>query len=406
MSSITPVSTLPPTVRGSQATARRIRALVIGVISFLTLIDLFAAQAILPSLAAAYDATPAEMGVAVNASTFGMAVSGLLVALFSRRINRRKGIWVSLSLLAVPTLLLATMPDLATFTVLRVLQGVFMSASFTLTVAYLAEQCSAEEKAGALAAYVTGNVASNFLGRLMSAAIADHLGLSANFAILAGLNLAGALLVFYSLRGVTPMMADAGPRPPIFAAWAEHLRNPLLRPAFLLGFLILFVFIGAFTYVNFLLVAEPLALDAMQLGFVYFVFLPSIITTPLAGRAVQRFGSRPTFLGALALALFSLPLLLLPSLSAVLLGLVLVAVGTFFAQAAATGYVSSAATGDRGAASGLYLASYYCGGLFGSAVLGQLFSLFGWPATVAGLVVALLLALVCATRLATPRGHR
>lgn len=37
-----------------------------------------------------------------------------------------------------------------------------------------------------------------------------------------------------------------------------------------------------------------------MVGLVYFVFLPSIITTPLAGRAVERFGTRPT-LGSIVL---------------------------------------------------------------------------------------------------------
>ena len=68
-----------------------------------------------------------------------------------------------------------------------------------------------------------------------------------------------------------------------------------------------------------------------------------------------------------------LPLMLAPDLAAVLIGLVLVGVGTFFAQATATGFVSRAATVDRGSASGIYLASYFLGGIVGSAVLGQLF---------------------------------
>ena len=56
--------------------------------------------------------------------------------------------------------------------------------------------------------------------------------------------------------------------------------------------MILFAFIGTFTYVNFVLSREPLAVSPMALGFVYFVFLPSIFTTPLAGRVVARFGTR------------------------------------------------------------------------------------------------------------------
>ena len=90
---------------------------------------------------------------------------------------------------------------------------------------------------------------------------------------------------------------------------------------------------------------------------------------------MKRFGTRPTFWAALAVAGLGLPLLVLPSLPAVLIGMVLVGAGTFFAQACATGFVGRAATSDRGAASGLYLASYFFGGLIGSAVLGVLFDI-------------------------------
>ncbi|HEV8095994.1 MAG TPA: MFS transporter [Burkholderiales bacterium] len=172
-----------------------------------------------------------------------------------------------------------------------------------------------------------------------------------------------------------------------------------MRASFGIGFLILFAFIGTFTYVNFVLVREPLSLSRMAVGFVYFVFLPSIITTPLAGRAVERFGTQPTFWGALALAGAGLPLLLLPHLVAVMAGLMLVGVGTFFAQATATGFVGRAATTDRGSASGIYLACYFFGGIVGSIVLGQLFDRFGWAACVAGIGAALLLAALLAFRL-------
>ena len=338
------------------------------------------------------------MGFAVNASTIGMAVAGLAVALFSRRLNRRIGIFTSLALLSVPTALLAVAPDLTTFTALRIAQGVFMSTAFALTLSYLGEACSAEDAAGAFAAYITGNVASNLIGRLMSAAFADHLGLAANFHIFAALNLAGAVLVYFYL-GRTPLTAAAGPVRSAFSVWAEHLRNPALRASFAIGFCILFAFIGTFTFVNFVLVREPLALSRMALGFVYFVFLPSIVTTPLAGRAVQRFGTQFTMWGALAVAGLGLPLLLLPALPAVLAGLMLVAIGTFFAQATATGFVGRAAATERGSASGLYLASYFFGGLAGTAVLGQLFDRFGWAACVAGVAASLAAAAWLATGL-------
>ena len=156
---------------------------------------------------------------------------------------------------------------------------------------------------------------------------------------------------------------------------------------------------------NFVLVRPPLSLGPMELGFVYFVFLPSVVTTLLAGRSVSRWGTRPTLWGSLALAGIGLPLLLLPNLTSVLTGMILVGVGTFFAQATATGFVSQAATTDRGSASGIYLACYFSGGLVGTAILGQVFDRIGWLACVGGIALSLGAAALLALRLKLPTPH-
>lgn len=387
---------------GSPVRGTAMRLLVIGLTAFLTVVDLFATQAILPTLARHYSVTPAAMGLAVNASTMGMAIASLATGFFSQRIERRIGILLSLGLLAIPTALLAVAPNLTVFTLLRVMQGLCMASAFALTLAYLGEQCSAMDAGGAFAAYITGNVASNLIGRLMSAAVADHFGVASNFLFFAMLNLAGAGLVYFTITRAARMPTSHNPMDSPWAALTGHLRNSALRAAFGIGFCILFAFIGTFTYVNFVLVRAPLALDRMQLGFVYFVFLPSIVTTLTAGAAVQRFGARPAIWGALAIAGIGLPLLLSHRLDLVIVGMGLIGVGTFFAQAVATGFVGRAALGNRGVASGCYLACYFFGGLIGSAVLGQIFDRFGWTACVAVIGLSLLAAALLAIRLRLP----
>jgi predicted MFS family arabinose efflux permease len=366
--------------------------LVIGLTAFLTVVDLFATQAILPALALRYDATPAEIGAAVNASTIGMAASGLLVAFFQARIPRRAGIVASLTVLALPTALLAYAPDLTTFAMLRIVQGLCMSAAFTLTLAHLGERCTVSASPAAFAAYVTGNVASNLFGRMIAAGVVDGFGVEINFFVFAVLNLAGALLVAATISSAPPNPSLIQPLKSPLGAFQTHLANGELRTSFAIGFLILFAFIGAFSYVNFVLVRTPFALPTKTLGLVYLVFLLALITTPLAGRAAQRWGAGRTIAVALAAAVFGLALTLTLQLQFTLAGLALLGAGTFFAQAAATGFVSRAAQTDKGSASGLYLAFYYLGGLIGAQLLGLTFTRFGWTGTVMAASAALLLA--------------
>jgi predicted MFS family arabinose efflux permease len=374
------------------------RQVIIAVMAFLTVVDLFATQAILPALRERYGVSPAAMSVAVNASTIGMAIAGAVVALLGSHLGRRAGIVASLALLTLPTLLLAHAPDLPVFAALRVAQGLCMASAFTLTLAYLGEAAmSRDEATAAFAAYVTGNVASNLVGRMLASSLAEGLGLSPTFYAFAALNLAGAVLAFIVIRGGNGGAQATGQR-----SGPAVLAERRLIAAFAIGFCILFAFIGVFTFVNFLLVRPPLSLPPMALGLVYLVFLPSVVTTPLAGRAAARLGVRRSLVAMLALAGLGLPLLLVPNLASMLPGLALVAVGTFAAQAVATGYVSRAAPGQRAAASGIYLACYFCGGLAGTAALGALFDGFGWTACILGVAAALLGAIVLAMSLSEP----
>ncbi|WP_042777939.1 MFS transporter [Sinorhizobium fredii] len=371
--------------------AERLHYGIIALIAFLTLVDLFATQAILPSLQRQFEVSRATMGFAVNASTFGMAVAGLAVGIFGRSLDRRNGIWVSLALLAVPTALLSVTRDIALFACLRVAQGLCMATAFTLTMAYLTEHFPAER--ATVAAYVTGNVASNLFGRILSAAVADVGGLSINFMTFALLNLAGAALVWTALKRTERMMPDERMRS-ANGSWQAVLGNRPLLNMLAVGFLLLFVFIGTYTYVNFQLV--ELGLSPMQLGLVCFVFLPSLLTTPFGGLIARRIGAGPGFILTLSVAILGLCALLATSLPVVLVGLALIAIGTFLAQALATSQVGRITATEKAAASGAYLASYYAGGLIGSLVIGQVYDRFGWSAAVLTLVAALVLAMALA----------
>ncbi|MEM6487003.1 MAG: MFS transporter [Pseudomonadota bacterium] len=375
------------------------RSTIVAVVSFLTLIDLFGSQVLLPRLVTAFDTDPATMGAAVNAATLGMAVAGLAVAWFADRIDRKRGIWVSLACLSVPTALLGMVDDVTLFLLLRMLQGVFMAAAFTLTLTYLSEQCDVTAAGGAMAAYITGNVASNLFGRILAVSAADGLGLSGSFYAFAALNLLGASIAFVLIgpRDAAPPQRSGSPA----AAWKRHLSHPSLRAAFAMGFAILFVFVGVFTYVN-LHLTEVLGIDEGALGLVYLVFLPALATTPFAAKAVSRFGPRTVFQASGAAALAGVALTAVPELALVLTGLAVIGAGTFFMQAAATGFVGRTATGDRAAANGLYLTSYYIGGLVGALALGRAWAAGGWPLVAAIVAAALALTLLLAGALRNP----
>ena len=252
-----------------------------------------------------------------------------------------------------------------------------------------------------MAAYITGNVLSNLVGRLMAANFADWFGLSISFWLFALLNLAGALLAYLCLSRTAARSVDPN-GPSVLQVWVIHLTNPRLLACFILGFFILFIFLSVFTYVNFVLSAAPFSLSGQQLGLVYFVFLPAVFTTPLASRMARTRGTYIAFFTSMALAFVGLLALLTSSLSIVILGLAAIGVGTFCAQAVVSGQIGAVATADRATASGLYLTSYYLGGLIGAALIGRVFTTSGWNFAIYALLAITVFSFFAARPLGRP----
>jgi predicted MFS family arabinose efflux permease len=378
-----------------------VRSVAICGIGFLTLIDLFAAQAILPQLASQFHASPAQTGLAVNASTLGMAIAGPLTAVVASGIARRSGIWITLVALAAPTASLALAPDLLSFALLRVLQGALMASAFTLALAHFSERCRRHDMPRALAAYVTGSVIANLLGRLIASNAATQFGAPAAFFTLAALNLAGALLAYLTLTHVAPMALRAENKR-LLEAFGAHARNtPLLR-AYVTGFLMLSAFVGLFSYVSFALTAPGAGVSERAASFVFLCFLPSLATTPMAGRLIANNGSAKIAALALAGSAAGALMTAVADVATIFLGLALFSSGTFIAQAAVTSFVGKTARVARAAASGLYLSAYYFGGLAGAAALGLVYEKLGWSAVAIGSAFTLVLALIAAMHLREP----
>ena len=376
-------------------------ALSFAAASVFTLIDLFGPQAIGPALSSFYGITPKLTGMALNVATVGMATGALLVAPLLARIGRKTVIVSVLLLLAVPTALLGTAPGLPVFVALRLMQGLLMGAGFATTIAFVGEEWGPIGQAAPLMAwYITGNVGANLFGRVTTGVIADAYGWRAGFLALGAANLIGGFLLSRLLPAAS---REKTVRPiPSGAAFARQLADKRIIAACGVGFLILFTFIGVFNYANYRLAGPSFGVSVRGIGLLYVVFAASLAATPLAGPVVAAFGHRRALMAGAIVCLLGSLLMLSTLLLAFMAGLALIGVGTFFCQAVATGFVSESAVGEKVAASGLYLATYYVGGMCGAVLMGLAFEQLPWSAFVM-LVAAAFGLMLAVPALAWPR---
>jgi YNFM family putative membrane transporter len=173
-----------------------------------------------------------------------------------------------------------------------------------------------------------------------------------------------------------------------------HLRTPPLVGAFLVGLSLFFGWIGIFTYLPFHLSGPPFRLSTGWVSSVYLVYAAGVLVSPLAGRLSGRIPPRTLIGVGLAVEALGMAATLASPLPVLVVGLVVLVLGTFTAQAVAPAFVNVTARTAKGGASALYLTFYYLGGTLGSLLPGLAWQAWGWPGVVASCGAAVLLGLV------------
>ncbi len=373
----------------------------IAAAGFATFVNLYATQALLPTLADAFQTSLAQTGLTITASLVAVALVAPFVGGISDAVGRRRLILGAALLLVIPTLAAAGAPTLPLLIACRFVQGLLLPFIFAVTVAYVADEFDGADTVRATTSYAIGTIVGGFSGRLIAGWTADFLGWRAAFIVLAAVTLAAALVVLLRLppeRRFRPVRGWRGS----LGGFQDHFHNRQVLATCIVGFAVLFSIVATFTYANFLLAAPPYGLGPAQLGSVFVVYLFGAAATPLAGRLTIRIGRTRTVWIGCGIAAAGLLLTLAHPIALIIVGMALVAVGIFTQQVLSIGYVALAARQARSSAVGLYVTCYYVGGAAGGIAPAWVWTHLGWPGCVA-LVLLVQFAAFAVTWLVWPR---
>lgn len=379
---------------------RRVTAVALA--GFVTFLNLYAPQALLPLLAKDFGVGAGQISLTVSATTFAIALIAPFAGAAADVLGRKRVIAAAMLALVAPTALVAFADSLGTMVLWRFVQGLLLPPVFAVTIAYVGEEFSPAEATRVTGIYLSASSFGGFLGRFLTGLLAEGLGWQGAFLSLAAITLAAALAVTALLPRERQFRRAAGLLSSV-RQMLRHLANPRLVATYAVGFGVLFTFVATFTYVSFHLAGPPYGLSPMALGAIFVTYLTGVGTTLLTGRGVERFGRRTLVLLLIALWAAGLLLTLLPSLAAIIAGLAISAGCGFVCQAVATGYVAVTAREGRSAAVGLYVTFYYIGGSVGGVLPGLAWESRGWPGTVA-IVLLMLLAIALVVALAWRAG--
>jgi YNFM family putative membrane transporter len=365
------------------------RALGIAVGGWANFINLYTTQAILPDIAQQFGVGVVRAGLTVTVPLLAVACVAPFAGTISDRLGRKTLIVSAAFLIVLPTLLVAAAPGLNSMLLWRFVQGLMLPFIFTICIAYVGDECLGADGIRAAGAYSVGTILGGFGGRIIAGVVSEHAGWRLGFVTIAACSVAAAVFIAFVLPRERRFVPMRGGFYTVLDAYIEHLRTPRLMATCGIGFGLLFINVGTYTYVNFYLAAPPFSLTSSQLGLVFGVYLIGVVTTGLATALAMRIGRRRTLLLGIGLSAVGLLLTLPVNLTLVIAGLACMSGGVFVVQSMSLGFIAATTRRAKSTAVGLYTTVFYIGGALGGLLPGALWNRAGWWGVVALLLLVL-----------------
>lgn len=370
-------------------------ALILG--GFICFTLLYGTQPILPQFTEAFAISPTMASLTVSAGTLTLAALLIPLSLVSDRFGRSGQMKAALLGATLFALLSAIAPDFEWLVWSRAGVGACIAALPAAAMAYLGEEIAPAARGRVMGMYIAGNALGGMFGRFLSAVVTQysswHYGLAA-------LALVGMVCTIAFWR-LLPPARHFEPRSMAPKALWQDLgriyRDPGLPWLFTTAFLIMGAFVSIYNYLGFRLSAAPYDLGPAAIGAIFLLYALGSASSALAGHLVDRHGRSLIMLCMIGTMAMGVMATLAKDLVIIIIGLALFTFGYFATHAIASSWVGARAGERRGLVSALYLSSYYLGSSFLGSTSGPLWSGFGWPGMVIGLMccVSLVFGVAC-----------
>ena len=340
--------------------------------------NIYVTQPVLPILQSEFSADMVLVSFSVSAVILGIAMSNLPFGFLADRLPIHQIILTGGVLVAVGGLVCALTKDLWVLIGARFVQGIFIPSLTTCLAAYLAKTLPVARLNVVMGSYVSATVLGGLCGRLLGGWI--HPPLHWRYAFLSA-SVLTLMATFTAVRGLPRTSSETGQQHNSIGFLELMKRWDLLR-LYLCAMGSFAIFSSVFNYLPYRLTARPFGFSTEMTTLLYLVYVVGIFMGPIVGRISNRFGSGNTLIAGNVILGGALALVLLPSITAVILGLLGTCVGFFTIHAAAVGSLNRKLLSGQGRANALYVQFYYIGGWLGITGAGLVYKQGGWSALI------------------------
>ncbi|MFE9740832.1 MFS transporter [Streptomyces sp. NPDC006477] len=345
---------------------------------------------LLVNMAESFGATVALMALSVSVYGIGTAVGALLFAPLGDRVSRRLSLVVGMVMFVLGTVLCASATGPATFFTGRVLAGLATGAFVPTAYAFVGDQIPYRHRARAMGILVSSWSLSLVLGVPLGSFVGEWAGWRWTFGLLAIL---GALVVFVLLMvGGGKRAGDRGgpaaaekSAEPSRGGWvrstAQAFRGPRVTVYVLATFLNMFAFYGMYTFLGSAL-QYRFGSGSSMTGLMILLYGLGFATSFLTGRWADELGKEKVLVALLAglvPALVAIPFVTRWTALLVVCLFLWGAMQSLVVTLLST-LLSECSPQHRGAILALYSLATNLGVALGAALLGPLFTAYGFSA--------------------------
>lgn len=371
------------------------RDLIISICVFLSGFSCFAQlyyfQPLLPDLAHDFSLSASHSSFAVSFSTLGM-VFGLFTMMFiADRIPRKRLIGTGLLASSIFSISASFSPTFFPLILLSAAKGFLLSGATSVSMAYISEEVSPQNKSKIMGLYIAGNALGGMGGRVISSWIgAEYSWRIASGSIGVICALFAVLFMIFSPRSLNFI-----PRKESFKSLITdniHLiMSKDLIPFYLTGGLILGVFVSLYNYMGFYLIKEPFNFSPYYIHYIYLMYIFGVFGSIATAGLSQRFSHFTLLKAMLLISAAGILLLYFTNFWIVTIGLAAFTFNFFVVHVLCNRIVSEYNVAKRSVTISIYLLAYYLGSSLLGSGTGVILDLWGWQYFLAGLIAILLI---------------
>ncbi len=238
--------------------------------------------------------TPAQFGTVVSAYAFAAGISGLLMAGFADRFDRKKLLLFFYAGFLAGTLWCGLAQSFETLLLARIVAGVFGGVIGSVVLAIATDLFPPQMRGRVMGFIQTAFAASQILGLPFGIYLSNHWNWHAPFIALAAIGVLGGVLIAVYMKPVADHLKVAQEHGVV-----KHLRDTLTEPRYLLSFVsVLFLATGGFMLMPFssAFTVYNLGISLHDLPVIYLVTgIATIFIGPVVGKAADSFGKLRVF---------------------------------------------------------------------------------------------------------------